>query len=92
MGRFNAQNGTSIAVRAGVDTGSVSSGLVARTSLAYDLWGDAVNLAYRVRSVTGDPGIYVSQAVRDRTGDLISYVEAGTVEAGTGRETVWKVA
>ncbi|WP_298038182.1 adenylate/guanylate cyclase domain-containing protein [uncultured Microbacterium sp.] len=92
VGRFNAQNGTSIAVRAGVDTGSVSSGLVARTSLAYDLWGDAVNFAYRVRSVTGDPGIYVSQAVRDRTGDLISYVEAGTVEAGTGRETVWKVA
>ncbi|MFP3435204.1 adenylate/guanylate cyclase domain-containing protein, partial [Paraburkholderia sp. SIMBA_061] len=51
--RFNAQNGSSIGLRAGVDTGTVTSGLVARTSLAYDLWGDAVNLAYRVRSVTG---------------------------------------
>ena len=90
--RFNAQNGTSIALRAGVDTGTVTSGLVARTSLAYDLWGDAVNLAYRVRSVTGEPGIYVSQAVRDRTQEIITYVEAGTVEARGKTETVWKVS
>ncbi|MDQ0643646.1 adenylate/guanylate cyclase domain-containing protein [Microbacterium murale] len=90
--RFNVQNGTSIALRAGVDTGTVTSGLVARTTLAYDLWGDAVNLAYRVRSVTGEPGIYVSQTVRDRTLELVDYVEAGTVESQGRTETVWKVA
>lgn len=90
--RFNVQNSTSIALRAGVDTGTVTSGLVARTSLAYDLWGDAVNLAYRVRSVTGEPGIYVSQTVRDQTQELVDYVEAGTVESQGRTETVWKVA
>ncbi|MFS0911140.1 adenylate/guanylate cyclase domain-containing protein [Microbacterium sp. 179-I 3D2 NHS] len=89
--RFNAQNGTQIGLRAGVDTGTVTSGLVARTSLAYDLWGDAVNLAYRVRSVTGEPGIYVSQTVRDRTQELVTYAEAGTVETQGRTETVWKV-
>ncbi|PRB18231.1 adenylate/guanylate cyclase domain-containing protein [Microbacterium sp. MYb62] len=89
--RFNAQNGTQISLRAGVDTGTVTSGLVARTSLAYDLWGDAVSLAYRVRSVTGEPGIYVSQTVRDRTQEIVTYVEAGTVETQGRTETVWKV-
>ena len=89
--RFNAQNGTQIGLRAGVDTGTVTSGLVARTSLAYDLWGDAVNLAYRVRSVTGEPGIYVSQTVHDRTQEIVTYVQAGTVETQGGTETVWKV-
>ncbi|MFS0894870.1 adenylate/guanylate cyclase domain-containing protein [Microbacterium sp. 179-I 3D3 NHS] len=89
--RFNAQNGTQIGLRAGVDTGTVTSGLVARTSLAYDLWGDAVSLAYRVRSVTGEPGIYVSQTVRDRTQELVTYAEAGTVETQGRTETVWKV-
>ena len=89
--RFNAQNGTQISLRAGVDTGTVTSGLVARTTLAYDLWGDAVNLAYRVRSVTGEPGIYVSQTVRDRTQEIVTYVEAGTVETQGRTETVWKV-
>ncbi|PCE15706.1 hypothetical protein AUC47_12585 [Microbacterium sp. SZ1] len=90
--RFNAQNGTSIGLRAGVDTGTVTSGLVARTSLAYDLWGDAVNLAYRVRSVTGQPGVYVSQTVYDRTREVFTFTEAGTIEAHGTTETVWKVA
>ena len=51
--RFNTQHGSSIEIRAGVDSGTVTSGLVARTNLAYDLWGDAVSLAYRVRNVGG---------------------------------------
>ncbi|MFJ2368252.1 adenylate/guanylate cyclase domain-containing protein [Microbacterium sp. NPDC087665] len=92
VARFNAQNGSSIAIRAGVDTGTVTSGLVGRTSLAYDLWGDAVNLAYRVRSVSGDPGVYVSQTVYDRTREIFTFVEAGTVETHGATETVWKVA
>lgn len=90
--RFNDQNGTSIALRAGVDTGTVTSGLVGRASLAYDLWGDAVNLAYRVRSVTGEPGIFVSQTVYDRTQEIVNYVEAGTVETRGKTETVWRVS
>ncbi|MDN3495826.1 adenylate/guanylate cyclase domain-containing protein [Planococcus sp. APC 4015] len=89
--RFNAQHGTSIDLRAGVDTGTVTSGLVGRASLAYDLWGDAVSLAYRVRSVTGDPGIYVSQAVRDRLQDSVVFSEAGTVELQGRPQSVWKV-
>nr|WP_314842222.1 adenylate/guanylate cyclase domain-containing protein [uncultured Microbacterium sp.] len=90
--RFNSQNGSSIGLRAGVDTGTVTSGLVARTTLAYDLWGDAVNLAYRVRSVTGEPGVYVSQTVYDRTREIFTFSEAGSVEAHGRAETVWKVA
>lgn len=88
--RFNAQHDAGIALRVGVDTGTVTSGLVARTSLAYDLWGDAVNLAYRVRSVTGEPGIYVSQAVHDRTQGMFDYDEVGTVDVRGKAETVWK--
>jgi class 3 adenylate cyclase len=89
--RFNAQNNSGIDLRAGVDTGTVTSGLVARTSLAYDLWGDAVSLAYRVRSVTGEPGIYVSQAVRDRMQDSVPFAAAGTVELRGSTQQVWRV-
>lgn len=91
VGRFNAQHGTSIDLRAGVDTGSVTSGLVARTNLAYDLWGDAVSLAYRARSVSGEPGIYVSQTVRDRMKDSMTFAEAGTVQLRDSTRAVWKV-
>lgn len=90
LDRFNVAHGTSIALRAGVDTGTVTSGLVARTNLAYDLWGDAVNLAYRVRSVTGQPGVYVSQAVRDKLPDTAQFTEAGTVDLKGKTQTVWR--
>jgi len=89
--RFNASNEASVELRAGIATGTVTSGLVGRTSLAYDLWGDAVNLAYRVRSVDGRPGIYVSQAVKDRLQDGVRIVSAGTIETAEGPETVWRV-
>lgn len=90
--RFNAQNSSSLTLRAGVDTGEVTSGLVARTNLAYDLWGDAVNLAHRVRSVTGEPGIYVSQAVQERLQGAMEFAEAGAVDLRGTSQTVWRVA
>ncbi len=90
--RFNAQHGTSLDLRAGVDSGTVTSGLVARTTLAYDLWGDAVSLAYRVRSVTDEAGVYVSQTVRDRLHDSAEFVEAGVVEVQGVSHTVWRLA
>ena len=89
--RFNSQNGSSLSLRAGVDSGTVTSGLVGRTNLAYDLWGDAVNLAYRVRGVTDEPGIYVSQAVHERLQDTVSFVEAGTIEIAGVKQPVWRV-
>lgn len=89
--RFNAQHDAEIELRAGVDTGTVTSGLVGRTNLAYDLWGDAVNLAHRVQDAAGRPGIYVSDAVHERLKDSVPLVAAGTVDTGSGTQTVWKV-
>ncbi|WP_186329509.1 adenylate/guanylate cyclase domain-containing protein [Agrococcus jejuensis] len=89
--RFNAQHGTKVALRAGVDTGTVTSGLVARTNLAYDLWGDAVSLAYKVRTVTGEPGVYVSDAVHDRLRDTVEFTNVGTVDVAGTAKSVWRV-
>ena len=48
--RFNKETGNDLRLRAGIDTGTVTSGLVGRSTLAYDMWGSAVNLAYRAQS------------------------------------------
>lgn len=89
--RFNSQHGSRLALRAGVDTGSVTSGLVARTSLAYDLWGDAVSLAYRVGAVTSEPGIYVSDEIRERLQDSVPFSEVGTIELNGESQHVWRI-
>ena len=56
--RFNAETGHDLELRAGIDTGTVTSGLVgrSRSTLAYDMWGSAVNLAYQVQSGSPQAG------------------------------------
>lgn len=88
--RFNAQHDVRLALRAGVDTGTVTSGLVGRTRVMYDMWGDAVNLAHRVQSGSGKPGIFVSGRVYSRLVDsTYAFEEAGEVSTATGAESVW---
>ena len=81
--RFNAANGTDLAVRVGVDSGTVSSGLVGRESVAYDLWGDAVDVANAVREAAGSPGVFVSDRVHERLRDAYSFTQIGTMPDGT---------
>jgi class 3 adenylate cyclase len=64
--RFNAQHGLGLGLRVGIDTGAVTAGLVGSTHVVYDLWGDAVNLAYQVRDHGDQPGIFVTERIYDR--------------------------
>ena len=89
VARFNSQHAATLRVRAGIDTGTVSSGLVGRSSLIYDLWGDAVNLAYRARDVSGTPGIFITDAVHQRIGDEYRFTPAGQIETQSGTEPVF---
>lgn len=89
--RFNLQHGASLNLRAGIDTGAVTSGLIGRTSVMYDMWGDAVNLAFRLQDRRGESGIFVTDRVRDRLVGAQDFVPAGTVETQSGVQDVWKL-
>lgn len=89
--RFSAQHGADLNLRAGIDVGTVTSGLVGRRAVIYDLWGDAVNLAFRLQGGAAGPGIFVSQAVADKVADLVEVADAGTVETKSGVEQVWRI-
>ncbi|WKG00959.1 adenylate/guanylate cyclase domain-containing protein [Mycolicibacterium sp. HK-90] len=89
--RFNTETGTALKLRAGIDTGAVSSGLVGRSNLAYDMWGSAVNLAYRVQRGSPQPGVYVTERVFDAMGDTRDLEPAGTVRVDDADEPIWKL-
>ncbi len=55
----------------------MTSGLVARSTLAYDMWGAAVNLAYQVQSGSPQPGIYVTAGVYDAMRDAVTFTSVG---------------
>lgn len=92
VNRFNAEMGRNIELRAGIDTGTVTSGLIGRAGLVYDLWGGAVHLASRIRRRVNQPGIYVSQDVYDATRDTLHYTPAGTVTIDVREEPAWRLS
>ncbi len=89
--RFNTETGHHLSLRAGIDTGRVSSGLVGRSSIIYDMWGAAVSLAYQVQSGSPQPGIYVSQKVYETIGDAVAFASAGTITVDGSAQPIWRV-
>lgn len=89
--RYNSESNHDLGLRAGIDTGTVTSGLVGRSSLAYDMWGSAVDIANQVQSGSPQPGIYVTARVYDVMRDSRQFVPAGEVGAGDDTEPIFRL-
>jgi len=90
--RFNAETDGNLSLRAGIDTGSVSSGLFGKPSVVYDMWGSAVNLAHQIKNGSPQPGIYVTSRVYDTLQETMQFTSAGTVTVDGVSEPVWQVS
>ena len=66
VNRINAQNQQAgipiFNIRIGINTGPVSGGIVGIRKYAYDVWGDSVNVASRMESMSTIGGITMSSA------------------------------
>ncbi|CAN5200546.1 adenylate/guanylate cyclase domain-containing protein [soil metagenome] len=89
--RYGGKHGTSLSIRAGIDTGTVTSGLVGQSHIAYDLWGDAVSLAFRLQSTSNESGIFLTQQVVDRMPDTVHVRDWGFVNTQSGPQKVWRI-
>jgi class 3 adenylate cyclase len=90
--RFNTETGYDLSLRAGIDTGTVTSGLVGRSTLAYDMWGSAVDLAYQVQSGSPQPGVYVTSQVYDIMRDSRQFASAGVINVDGEEQPVWRLS
>ncbi|MFC5789192.1 adenylate/guanylate cyclase domain-containing protein [Agromyces tardus] len=89
--RWNDRNGTELSVRAGLDSGRATSGLVGQARVVYDLWGDAVNLAFRVSGDQGASGVFATERVIERARGHHRLEPAGEIETSSGVQRVWRV-
>ncbi len=89
--RYNSESDNDLELRAGIDTGTVTSGLVGRSSLAYDMWGSAVDIANQIQSGSPQPGIYVTARVYDVMRDSRQFAPAGEVGAGDDTEPIFRL-
>lgn len=69
-----------LAVRIGINSGRVVAGVIGNRKFAYDLWGDAVNLAARMEE-TSEPGrIQVTGAFADLLRDRFVFEVRGATD------------
>jgi len=89
--RFNSETGNHLGLRAGIDTGTVSSGLGGEYSVVYDMWGAAVNVAYQVKSGSPQPGIDVTDRVYQALQATMTFTSAGTMSVDGVEEPIWRL-
>jgi class 3 adenylate cyclase len=90
--RFNNRTGHHLSIRAGVNTGNVVSGLVGRTSVIYDMWGAAVNLAQQMHSGATESGVYVTSEVYEVMHDIRHFTPAGSITVGGSEQQIWRLS
>lgn len=78
--------GTPFKLRIGIHSGSVVAGVIGRSRIAYDLWGDTVNVASRLEASSGTGRIHVSDTFRSRLADRFRFEKRDPIEIkGKGR-------
>ncbi len=87
---FLFDQGETLQVRIGINTGTAVAGVIGTKKFIYDLWGDAVNVAYRMES-TGEAGkIQVTQATYEQLKDKYHLEKRGSVKVkGKGKMTTY---
>jgi adenylate cyclase len=64
--RLNGAYNTSFRIRIGISNGPLVAGVIGRKNFSYDLWGNTVNLAFRLEAVAEAGSIAVAEGVYER--------------------------
>ncbi len=79
-----------LALRVGIASGPVMTGVIGATRLSYDVWGDTVNLAARLENQSVPGRVLISSGTRARLEGLFEVEARGAVDIrGFGAEETW---
>ena len=77
---FNKRNNLNINVRIGINNGRVVAGVIGKTKFIYDLWGEPVNLAWRLQTNGIANRIHVSGRVKSILDGKYAFEERGSLD------------
>ena len=84
-----AETGIPLQARIGVHTGPVVGGVIGTTRLAYDYWGDTMNIASRLQAAAPANGVAVSEATYYQTQDALDYEPQQALLKGIGEAKIF---
>lgn len=84
-----AAGGVGLRARVGIHAGPVVGGVIGSSRLAYDYWGDTMNVASRLQGAAPPNGIAVSEAVSFQTKGDQTYRGSTILLKGIGETTVY---
>lgn len=87
------ETGLPVQVRVGIHSGPLVGGVIGETRMAYDYWGETMNMASRVEGQAEPGGIAVSEStfLRTRRKELFALPELVTLK-GVGEAPIYRVA
>ena len=83
------ETGIPLQARIGIHTGPVIGGVIGTTRLAYDYWGDTMNVASRLQTAAPPNGIAVSEATYFQTRNEQAYEPQTTILKGIGEAQIY---
>ena len=99
--RFQARSNLPLSLRIGIHTGPVVAGIIGKRKFIYDLWGDTVNVASRMESLSESGKIQVTEPVYESLKYMFTFEERGAIEVKgkgvmnaywlTGRKSIYAV-
>ncbi len=75
LAKSSPVSGLTLKVRVGVHTGAVVAGVIGTSRMAYDYWGDTVNLACRVQEAAEPGSILASESTYYRANETVAFGE-----------------
>ena len=92
IGDYRRRTGERIQIRIGIGTGPVVAGVIGRKKFIYDMWGDTVNVAFRMANDAQPGAIHVDLITYRRLHNRFRFNQASEVEIkGKGRMQIYQL-
>jgi adenylate cyclase len=83
------ENGLALKARIGIHTGPAVGGVIGSSRLAYDYWGDTMNVASRLQGVAPLNGVAVSEATYFQVRTILDFEPQTVVLKGIGETAAY---
>jgi class 3 adenylate cyclase len=81
--RFNIDRGYHLSVQIGIHSGDIVAGIVGKSRVVYDIWGETVKRAYGLSQGCPAGAVLVSEVVHHRLEDLYTFDPSAATDGGT---------